>query len=289
MLKKEEINIRDPFVLLVEGKYYMTGTAGADAWTGGSYFPVYISDDLENWEGPVRAFVSPEGFWASDNFWAPEIHPYKGAYYMFASFHNPEKNRASQIMRAEKPEGPYEVWSSPITPDGWYSLDATFHVDEAGQPWAVFCHEWTQIGTGEICAVKLTDDLRGTVGEPITLFAASEAPWVTPNEEKLIAGKKCMVTDGPFIVKDEGALTMFWSSFSNGNYAEGMAVSESGSVLGPWKQIAEPLFEKDGGHGMLFKTKEGKLMFSLHRPNLNPMERPCFFEVKREDGRYKIV
>ncbi|MCQ2446175.1 MAG: glycoside hydrolase family 43 protein [Clostridia bacterium] len=289
MLKKEEINIRDPFVLLVEGKYYMTGTAGADAWTGGSYFPVYISDDLENWEGPVRAFVSPEGFWATDNFWAPEIHPYKGAYYMFASFHNPEKNRASQIMRAEKPEGPYEVWSSPITPDDWYSLDATFYVDEAGQPWTVFCHEWTQIGTGEICAVKLTDDLRGTVGEPITLFAASEAPWVTPNEEKLIAGKKCMVTDGPFLVKDEGGLTMFWSSFSNGNYAEGMAVSESGSVLGPWKQIAEPLFEKDGGHGMLFKTKEGKLMFSLHRPNLNPMERPCFFELKREDGRYKIV
>lgn len=288
MLKKEDIHIRDPFVLLVDGVYYMTGSDGENAWVGGDHFPVYKSADLENWEGPFIAFVKPEGFWATDNFWAPEIHPYQGAYYMFASFHNPEKNRASQILRAEKPEGPYEVWSEPITPADWLSLDGTFYVDEDGQPWMVFCHEWVQIGNGEICAVRLSDDLKRPVGEPVTLFAASEAPWATPTGGT-IAGKPCMVTDGPFIVRDEGGLTMFWSSFSNGNYAEGMAVSASGSVLGPWEQIAEPLFEKDGGHGMLFQTKEGKLMFSLHCPNVTPAERPRFYEVKRENGHYRLV
>ena len=31
-MKCSEINIRDPFVLVYEGKYYMYGTVGADTW-----------------------------------------------------------------------------------------------------------------------------------------------------------------------------------------------------------------------------------------------------------------
>ena len=30
MIKREEINIRDPFVLVHEGKYYMYGTRGPE-------------------------------------------------------------------------------------------------------------------------------------------------------------------------------------------------------------------------------------------------------------------
>ena len=47
MLKKEDIHIRDPFVLLVDGVYYMTGSDGENAWAGGDHFPVYKSADLE--------------------------------------------------------------------------------------------------------------------------------------------------------------------------------------------------------------------------------------------------
>ena len=31
-MKKEEINIRDPFILLADGVYYMYGTRGARCW-----------------------------------------------------------------------------------------------------------------------------------------------------------------------------------------------------------------------------------------------------------------
>jgi len=286
MKKNSEIGIRDPFILPWEGKYYMFGTDNRTAWHGVSGFPCYISADLENWEGPIVAFERPEDFWADDNFWAPEVHAYQGAFYMFASFYNKNATRATQILRAEKPEGPYEVWSDgPVTPADWMCLDGTFYVED-GVPYMVFCHEWTQIGTGTVCAVELTSDLRRPAGKPVTLFAASEAPWVDPVEQRMIAGKPCMVTDGPFLKKDGEKLTMFWASFSKGEYAEGMAVSESGRVLGPWKQLEKPLFEKDGGHGMLFKTFEGKILFTLHQPNCNPDERPVFFELEKAGEGY---
>ena len=41
---------------------------------------------------------------------------------------------------------------------------------------------------------------------------------------------------------------------------------------------------KDGGHGMVFRTKEGRLMMALHSPNTHLEERPFFFEVVEENG-----
>lgn len=43
----------------------------------------------------------------------------------------------------------------------------------------VFCHEWMQIGIGSIDAIRLSDSLEYAIGEPIKLFSATEAPWVT--------------------------------------------------------------------------------------------------------------
>ena len=51
----------------------------------------------------------------------------------------------------------------------------------------------------------------------------------------------------------------------------------------------EPLFRKDGGHGMIFRTKEGKILLSLHNPNHTPQERPRFFEIVEENGLLRRV
>ena len=59
-----------------------------------------------------------------------------------------------------------------------------------------------------------------------------------------------------------------------------MAVSESGKVAGPWKHSDKLLFEKDGGHGMIFESMEGKRYFVLHQPNCAQLERPRFFEIE---------
>ncbi|MBR6004282.1 MAG: glycoside hydrolase, partial [Lachnospiraceae bacterium] len=112
------------------------------------------------------------------------------------------------------------------------------------------------------------------ISEPVELFHASEAPWIVD-----IRGGN-YVTDGPFIFTDDnGKITMLWSSFGKEGYTLALAKSESNTIHGPWKQVPKLLFEKDGGHGMLFKALDGKIMGALHSPNKTGFERPYFFDV----------
>lgn len=60
----------------------------------------------------------------------------------------------------------------------------------------------------------------------------------------------------------------------------GIARSETGDVTGPWRQEAEPLWAEDGGHGMIFRLFDARLMLTFHRPNNTPKERPVFVEIE---------
>jgi hypothetical protein len=144
----------------------------------------------------------------------------------------------------------------------------------------VFCHEWVQVGDGEICAIPLRQDLVSVIGEPVVLFHASEAPWVQQIDSK---GRKGYVTDGPWLHRlSNGELLMLWSSFRAGDYAVGIARSVSGQLLGPWLQNDQPVYSNDGGHCMTFSDFDGNQWLSLHRPNGNPNERPLFVPLTEE-------
>jgi beta-xylosidase len=278
-----DMRVRDPFVVPVaaEKKYYLFGSTHLTPEVGVG-FDFYRSSDLVNWDGPMPAFRPPLGFWSDRDPWAPEVHAYQGKYYMFASFKNASSCRGTQILIADKPEGPFRPHSpKPVTPPEWECLDGTLFVDDQRQPWIVFCHEWVQVGDGEICARKLTPSLDAPVGDAVLLFKASAPKWVVSIEQ----GKKKFVTDGPFLHRlSTGELLMLWSSFSKDGYALAQAKSQSGTILGPWFHADEPIFASDGGHGMIFKTFEGKLLLSIHVPNRGPDERPRFFDVKEQGG-----
>jgi arabinan endo-1,5-alpha-L-arabinosidase len=287
-MKSSQIQIRDPFVLPVpeSGFYYLFGTTDKNPWEGpGEGFDCYRSRDLEQWEGPIPAFRPQAGFWGATHFWAPEVHPFDGRFFMFASFKAPHRYRATQILVADRPEGPYAIWSEePVTPSDWECLDGTLHLDEEGQPWIVFCHEWVQVHNGAIYARKLAPDLKRALGRPIFLFSASEAPWVKrsfwadPGHAKPFP---VYVTDGPFLHRTEaGSLLMLWSSSGENGYTLGVARSESGRVEGPWSQQSEPLWSDDGGHGMIFRSFDGQLWMTLHGPNITPQERPLFIPIR---------
>lgn len=291
MLKNTDIHIRDPFVLPIraEGQYYLYGTTGAQAWTNSaSGFDYYTSPDLQNWEGPFPAFRPPSGFWADRNFWAPEVHAYRGRYYLFASFKAEGVCRGTQILAADGPQGPFlPISDGPVTPRDWECLDGTLFVDASGRPWMVFCHEWVQVGDGEICALRLSDDLESAIERPHRLFRASEAPWAKEINSK---GRKGYVTDGPSLYRlASGGLIMLWSSFGMGGYTVGVARSTSDEILGPWQQVPEPLYAGDGGHCMVFRTFDDRLWLAFHRPNQSPDERPQFVPLRESGASVKIV
>lgn len=280
MINRTDIHIRDPFVLVHEGKYYLYGTRGGECWGKGTGLDVYVSTDLESFEDPVEVFTPPTDFWADMNYWAPEVYYYEGSFYMFASFKAENVHRGTQILKADSPMGPFRIHSDgPVTPSDWECLDGTLYLeaDEDNRPYMIFSHEWVQVTDGEICAIPLSKDLKKAEGEPMLLFKASEAPW------SRCAKNGAWVTDGPFMYRDsKGKITMLWSSFGVEGYTLAMAHSESNTVHGPWKQDPDLLFSKDGGHGMIFTSLEGKLMGALHSPNKTGLERPYFFEVNLE-------
>lgn len=278
-----DINIRDPFVLVEKGKYYLYGTRGETAWTRAYGLDVYVSDDLENWSEPIECFTVPENFWANKEVWAPEVHKYKDKFYMFVSFRSEERNRATQILRSENPEGPFLPFTDDaVTPRDWMCLDGTFYVDKNGKPYIVFCHEWVQVSDGEIHAMPLTDDLSAPAGEPIMLFKASDPEWADKTRDKFI-------TDGPFMYRTKGGkLMMIWSTFTESGYTQAIAYSDNGEIDGNWLH-AEPLFKENGGHGMIFDDLDGVKHLILHSPNENPLERPVLFDLEEKDDTLVVI
>jgi len=281
-LSVEDIRIRDPFVVRDSEQkcYYLFGTTDLNTWDGqGEGFLVYESRDLRHWSRPAYAFRRPERFWATKNFWAPEVHAYGGSWYMLASFKADGRCRGTQILRAERIQGPYlPISDGPVTPRDWECLDGTLFVDPDGAPWIVFSHEWLQIGDGAICCARLSPDLKELRGAPVTLFHASDAPWSTPTGGTAAGCEKTYVTDGPFVYwEKDGTLRMIWSSFREGRYCVGIAESETGTILGPWKQQNQPVLET-GGHGMLFEDFSGKRFLAFHSPNTDGDERMKWVE-----------
>lgn len=248
--------LRDPFVLVENGKYYVYGTG----WV------CYRGDRLDGDFELLDDIVVVPSDVAGDK-WAPEVHKYRDGYYMFTTYRSRTTGkRGCTIMKAEKPEGPFrEITGGHFTPKDWDSIDATFYVDESGQPWSVFVHEWTSTDDhiGRMCAAKLSDDLTKLISEPIELFRADDPDW-TDNR----------VTDGCFMHKcKDGELIMLWSNFAPDGYAVGIARSDNGKPDGHWTHDSKLLFSKaidgkcDGGHGMLFTGLDGQLYLSVHSPN----------------------
>ncbi len=288
-LTSEDLHIRDPYILAVpsEKQYYLYGTTRAlrDS-TGGPYFDTFVSKDLKTWEGPVPIFSGSPDFWGTRDYWAPEVHRYRGKYYLFATLAADRVLRATQVFVSDSPRGPFQpLTDRPVTPFGWQCLDGTLFVDSDGKPWIVFCHEWEQTHNGGICAMRLTEDLKYPAGKPVLLFRGSEAPWIVPVPwAPGEPGARNYITDGPCLYRTRsGQLLMLWSSFGKSGYVQGVARSKSGRITGPWEQEPKLLFDKDGGHGMIFKTFDGKLMYTVHAPNGGGQERPRFLPIREVD------
>ncbi|MGN0201466.1 MAG: family 43 glycosylhydrolase [Candidatus Cryptobacteroides sp.] len=289
-VRTEDLYIRDPFVLVDRDKgiYYLYRSKPADPAVAPEdvrgVVEVFKSTDLENWEGPKTVLTVPDDNWITGRIWAPEVHRYKGKYYIFATLNTdliwkgpaeglpPYFFRGTQVFWSKSPEGPFKAFGSePYTPMDQMCLDGTLWVED-GRPWMVYCHEWVETVDGEMMVRPLKKDLSGPAGEPLRLFCASAAPWRAPEAK---------VTDGPFLYRTvSGKLLMIWSNMSPEGYAIGIAESVTGKVTGPWKHHEKPLFEKDGGHGMIFRTLEGKLCLTLHAPNGGGLERAHFFELE---------
>ena len=310
-LRLVDIQVHDPWILAEKSTHtyylYTSASAAATGQNRGGTF-MYKSPDLLTWEGPYTVFVCPDGSWADppQRAWAPEVHPYRGKYYLLTTLHNPDKPlpkqnldpprpnfmRSTIIAVSDSPAGPFRILKldAPTAPPNFMTIDGTLFI-ENGKPWMVYVHEWVQKGDGTMEALPLTEDLSAAAGDPIHLFKASDAPWIN---ERTVPDARVFndVTDGPEMFRTRtGELLMLWSSYERmpGNresYVETVARSRSGQLLGPWEQLP-PLVRNDSGHGMLFHSFDGKLLLVV----LQPFEdsRSKIYEVEDMGDRLRIV
>ncbi|MDP0501390.1 MAG: glycoside hydrolase family 43 protein [Verrucomicrobiota bacterium JB022] len=297
----DELHMRDASVLAdpESQTYYLVSSMFHNAGHRRGVVMAYTSKDLVEWEGPHKLFDTPEEFWPGATMrgiWAPEMHAYKGKYYLFITFNTstelceqwrewlPRVRRGSQVLVGDSPLGPFEPFSrEPTPPADMMTLDGTLFVED-GVPYMVYCHEWVQIVNGTVEMIRLKDDLSGTVGEPQRLFFGNDGPWA-----KRIDPYGAWVTDGPtFHHSKSGKLFMLWSGVGEGGYTVGLAISDSGKLAGPWRQQAEPVFAEDGGHAFLFHRFDGQLMMALHQPN-SQTERIRLFEMEDTGESLRIV
>src|SRR4030095_13231902 len=125
-IKLADVRMRDVCILADETTktYYAVSSTfvPASEERGRPAVHAYTSRDLISWEGPHIIFQTPTGFWGDANIrgiWAPELHAYKGKYYLFATFDTdsqfpeqwrnwlPRVKRGTQVLFSDAPLGPF--------------------------------------------------------------------------------------------------------------------------------------------------------------------------------------
>ncbi|MBN1854914.1 MAG: family 43 glycosylhydrolase [Pirellulales bacterium] len=133
-----DIRLRDVCILPDEESqtYYMIGSRGPRIWQ-------YTSRDLNIWDGPKVIYEVPEKAWgdiAVRSIWAPELHAYRGDYYLFLTFDTrnmlseqwrnwrPRVTRGTTILKSDSPTGPFmSLQPRSTTPTDMMTLDGTLY------------------------------------------------------------------------------------------------------------------------------------------------------------------
>ncbi len=281
-LRMPDMPLHDPWIVADRAtRTYHLYTRNEPAMSGDPRIGImaYTSRNLRDWSRPRIVAVMPTTGWANDGAWAPEVHRWRGRWYLFATYHNESAalkmqgvrklhRRGTTLAVADRLVGPFVPVrnAEPVVDRETMTLDGTLYIDPAKRPWMVYAHEWVQTGDGTIEAVPLDDRLAAS-GPPRLLFHASAAPWSDGKPQA--EGDVIRVTDGPELFRTRtGRLLMLWSSYDRTGYVQGLARSRSGTLAGPWEQL-DPLVRRDSGHGMLFRRFDGTLMMVLHRPFQN--------------------
>ena len=257
----------DPFIHLENGTYYLYFSSGDTVG-----LTVYTSTDLKEWlpdqgrDKFGRAYVNGNGF-GSRLFWAPEMHKYKGKYYLF---HSAEEKVTVDV--GDSPLGPFRnPEKKPFFPEG--NIDNSFFLDDDGTPYMLYAHFYAG---NEVWICELEKDLLHAKPETQRKLIRAEEDWEMNRADPRFA--KWSIAEGPCLVKKDG---LYWLTYSSHHVIDdnyNVCLATATSVKGPYvKQGKGPILAPRGrykctGHHSLFKDKDGnwKIVFHSRDPGGGP-------------------
>ena len=245
-----EREIADPFVLRVDGKYYLYPT------TDSRGYEVFVSNDLVHWERKARVFRDPRG-----GDWAPEVFYNKrgdGKFYLYYTDNMPGPkhgpfNKQIGVAVAESPVGPF----ADKGPLATQSIDADLFQDDDGR---LFLYYVELAGGFKIIVQPMASPL-SKKGEPKVLIRPTEE-WEKRSGE---------VTEGPFMLKHNGIYYLMFSGSGADSPDYGIGYATSKSPTGPFvKYAGNPIVHRGGkvlgpGHHCVVEGPDGKLWLVYHQ------------------------
>lgn len=287
MIITDITGIGDPFIINVNGKYYMYATSARDG------FKYFTSENLTDWT--CGGYCYKAAAWTENDYWAPEVCFNGGKYYMFYT----ARAKAMHSLRiglavAEKPEGPFiDAQDGPLFDFGYAAIDASCFTDDDGQSYLYYSRDCSEniingVHTSEIYCVKFSYNQLKTIGEPIKLTTPDDL-WETTHDEKW------RWNEGPAVIKHNGVYYLNYSvnCFDSRAYSVGCATSNN--PLGPFKKYGDnPILKyREGefsgpGHNCFFFGNDGQLYtaFHIHTNYDKPSgdRRACIAKVKFTDA-----
>lgn len=258
----EEITFADPTIFVENGKYYLTGTCGAN--TIG--FKLLESTDLANWtacNADSTHFILKKGdnSFGEWGFWAPQIYRHGDKYLLFYT-----ANEQVAVAKSDSITGHYT--QSTIRPiDGSEkNIDPFLFKDDDGSYYLYH----VRFDNGNYLWSARYDIETDSIDHSslVRCFGLTDA-W-----EKTDDGRWSPVMEGPTVMKLDGTYYLFYSAnhFLNQDYAVGYATAPS--PQGPWTKYAgNPIIHKSrvgepgSGHGDIFKGLDGKPYYVYHVHN----------------------
>lgn len=267
MVSMKPLYAADPYVLNVNGRYYLYCTAEENG-----VFTVRTSDDLLRWSAPKVIFRADEQFWGKDCFWAPECHVINGKYSLFFS----ANQRASQALESfaitavvcDTPDGDFVDWlHRPIFTLDYPTIDGNILVEDGHiylyYSRCCFEHEVDGLEESWIYGVELKNDLSGIISDPVLLLRP-EQEW----EGRSAPTTRRRWNEGSFIIRQDSRYYIMYSAnyYMEKHYAMGYAVGAE--PMGPFvKAVENPIAEctdqiTGTGHGCLVRTDKG--LFAIY-------------------------
>lgn len=299
----------DPYVIYDKGseRFYMYGTGGG-AKNG---FAAYSSADLKRWkkEGQVY-FADNVNGWSDSTaawggaYWAPEVYPHNGKFYMFYSAQwaenptNELENFRIGVAVSDSPTGPFvDMYKRPIFDPGYPIIDANIYFADDGRVFLYYsrcCYkhpvesevaDWArrkgwyeEIEESWVYGIELKPDFSGVIGEPVMLLRPpvsmddKQAEWESRSVTSREVNRRW--TEGSFTFKHGDTYYMMYSAnhFGGENYAVGYATASD--PLGPYQKAENnPVLEKNTprggrvtgtGHNSVVFLPDGRMLCVYH-------------------------
>ncbi|WP_321290071.1 glycoside hydrolase family 43 protein [uncultured Sunxiuqinia sp.] len=223
----------NPTVTKIGDSYYASATS--NEWS--PLFPIYKSDDLNNWE--LISYVFPGGApdWAHQNFFAPELSYDEDQDKIYVYYTGRDKSTGKitiAIASADNPEGPFTDHGPLIISDNTETIDAFEIRDRDNTLYLIWKEVYAPGEPSIIYAQPISEDRKTVYGEKHELIR-NDKEW--ENE----------IVEGPCIFQRDD---YFYLLYSAGKCCDitcdyKIGVARSKDLLGLWEKYEANPIVKD--------------------------------------------